>query len=173
MNSPAGQLAQEFFYKPMDRFGVRELSRLTKLDTKTVMKYLANLVHEGIVVKHKPKGGFVFFEANRLSSRYRFEKSYSLVRRVLFSGLIEFIEQEVNPKSIILFGSAKKGTYHEKSDIDLFVQSTQRRLELSRFERKIGHKINILFEENLQNLTPGLLQNIYNGELLSGNLEVA
>lgn len=166
------RIVKYFFYQPMSHFGVRELSRKTHTDTKTVTKYLDKLLHQKIVQKRKTKGSFPYFEANRLSHMYKFEKSHMLVAKIIKSRIVDFLEKETKPRTIVLFGSVKKGTYHDKSDVDLFIQSKYKNLDLSSFEKKIGHKINILFEDNLQQLSKGLLKNIYNGEVLAGELEV-
>lgn len=172
MATPQERLLNPFFFKPMARFGVRDLGRQSKLDTKTVMKYLDDFRREGLIVRHEPKGAYPYFEANRLSVRYRFEKSHVLIKKIISSGLIEYLEKHLNPKTIVLFGSVKKGTYHEKSDVDIFIQSSSKRIDLSRFETRLGHKISLFFDEHPKKLTPGLLQNIYNGEVLSGNLDL-
>lgn len=173
MATAQDSLLNLFFYQPMTRFGVRNLGRESKLDTKTVMKYLDGFRREGLIVRHKPKGSYPYFEANRLSVRYRFEKSHVLIKKIISSGLVEYLEKHLNPKTIVLFGSVKKGTYHEKSDVDIFIQAPSKRVDLSRFETRLGHKISLFFDENPKKLTPGLLQNIYNGEVLSGNLDLA
>ena len=165
-------LLKQFFYKPMSRFGVRGLARETKLDTKTVMKYLKELSDRKIIIKLLSKNSFPYYEANRLSLSYRFEKSHVLIKKIIESGLIEFIENKINPKAIVLFGSAAKGTYHEKSDVDIFVQAKYKKLELSKFKYLVRHKISLFFEDDAKNLSKGLLENIYNGEVLSGKLEV-
>lgn len=172
MNCIEEKIARHFFYQPMTHFGVRELGRKANVDTKTVMKYLRKLIKLKVVRKHRTKKSFPYFEANRLSYVYKFEKSHMLVAKIMESGIVDFIVGKTNPKAIVLFGSVKKGTYHDKSDVDIFVQAKYRRLDLSHFERYVGHKINILFEDDLQQLSKGLLKNIYNGDVLAGELEV-
>ena len=156
----------------MKHYGVRELSRVTKADTKTVMKYLKELVLQKVVVKHKETRKYPFYEANRQSYTYKHEKSEFLVKQIIRSGLIEFLEKNISPKAIVLFGSVQKGTYHSESDIDLFINANYRHLNLRNFEKKIGHSIQLLFESDLHNFNTGLLTNIYNGFVLSGKLEV-
>lgn len=160
-----------FFNKPMYKFHVRELGRITKLDTKTVMKYLKNFIKRKLVLRKKDKG-FPYYEANRLSRLYRYEKSQTAVKKIFWSGLLEFLEMKLKPKVIVLFGSISKGTYHKKSDIDIFVQAKEKRLDLNKFEKKIGYDIKLFFEKNLNNLSKGLLNNIIQGQILSGNLDV-
>lgn len=166
------KLLNLFFYKPMSKFGVRELSRQSKLDSKTVMAYLKELVKQQLVQRREPKGSFPYFEANRLSSAYRFEKSHALMKKIMKSGLVTHLEGQLSPNVIVLFGSVRKGTYHEQSDIDIFVQTSYKRVDLSRFEKVLGHPIRLLFEKDMKNLSAGLLENIYNGEVLSGKLEL-
>ena len=165
-------LLRQFFNKPMSKFGVRELSRQTDLDTKTIMKYLKDFINKRLVIKGTPKGTFPYYEANRLSPIYKFEKSHVLIRKIIESSLINFLEQKLQPKAIVLFGSIAKGTYHEKSDIDIFIHGKYCKVDLGKYEQKLKHKIRLLFEEDLKQLSPGLLENIYNGEILSGKLGV-
>lgn len=172
MNIYEQKLLDLFFERPMSKFHVRELGRLTDLDTKTVMKYLKDFVKKYLIVRKKEKKGFPFYEANRLSPLYRYKKSQLVIERIYESNLIPFLEKELKPQVIVLFGSVQKGTYHEKSDIDIFVQAKQMKLNLSKFEKKLKRKIVLFFEEDPKSLTKGLLQNIYNGYMLSGQLKL-
>ena len=165
-------LLELFYYQPMSAFGVRELSRKTNLDTKTVMKYLRQLISQRLVVRKKEPGHFPHYEANRLSQLYRFEKSHSLIKKILQTGLLYFLEKKCRPKTIVIIGSVQKGTYHRQSDIDLFVQAPYKKLNLARFENSLGHKISLLFESDMKTLNKGLIENIYNGEILFGKLEL-
>jgi predicted nucleotidyltransferase len=166
------KVIQPFFMNPMKQFGVRELSRVTHTDTKTVLKYLKEFVRKKIIVKHQEKGKYSNYEANRKSYLYRHEKSEFLIKKIIESGLIEYLEKKTNSKAIVLFGSVQKGTYHKESDIDIFVQGKYQRLNLSKFEKQIGYPIQLLFESKMKDLNAGLLTNLYNGLTLSGKLEV-
>ena len=140
----------------MVKYGVRELARITRLDTKTVMKYLKELVKERIILKRKEKGKYAYYEANRLSRIYRHEKSEVIVKSFFASGLIDFLEKNISPEAIVLFGSVQKGTYHKGSDVDLFVQAEYRAPNLKKFNAQIGHKIQLIFEKDLTKLSEGL-----------------
>jgi len=154
----------------MKQFGVRELSRITNLDTKTILKYLQKLSDQKIVVKIKEKNTFVHYEANRLSPSYRLIKSNYLTTKIAVSGLIDYLERELHPKALVLFGSVQKGTYMEKSDVDIFVQGKEHKIDLHNFEKLIGHEINLFYEEDLKNLSEGLRNNILRGNRLTGRL---
>ena len=93
--------------------------------------------------------------------------------------MIEFIDEYFhNPKSIVLFGSFRKGEDISNSDIDIAVENddfkkykTTSLRELSKFEKVIGRNIQIhLF--NRKNVDINLFNNITNGIVLSGFLEV-
>ncbi|MFA5856245.1 MAG: nucleotidyltransferase domain-containing protein [Candidatus Pacearchaeota archaeon] len=95
------------------------------------------------------------------------------------SGLVEFlIEYFKNPKSIVLFGSFRKGEDLSNSDIDIAIESDEVNdyqtiglRELIDFEKIIGKKIQIhVF--NRANIDNNLFNNIANGILLWGFLEV-
>ncbi len=166
------RLALPFFLHPMAQYGVRELGRMTHTDTKTVMKYLRELLAKKIIARRQEKGKFPRYEANRTSYLYQHEKSEFVVKKIFESGIIEFLEQQFSPKAIVLFGSVQKGTYHQGSDIDIFIQASYKRIDLSLFTKKIGHSIQLLCEENIHSLSKGLLTNICNGLKLAGKLEV-
>jgi len=161
-----------FYYYPMKPFGVRELAKELDINAKTVMKYLRSFVKDKIVVKIKERNKFVHYEANRLSKKYKILKSCAFMKRIAESGLIEFLEKELSPKAIVVFGSVQKGTYLKHSDVDIFIQGRERNVDVSFFEKKIGHDIQLLFAEDLSELTEGLKNNIINGNTISGGLEL-
>jgi len=95
------------------------------------------------------------------------------------SGMVEFLADYFNnPKSIILFGSFRKGEDISSSDIDIAIESdsikeyeTMGLRELSEFEKVIGKKIQLhLF--NRESVDINLFNNIANGIVLLGFLEV-
>ncbi len=165
-------IEEHFYNYPVRKFGVRELSRIANRDTKTVMKQLSTLTQHQIIKKNNIKGTYPSYEANRLSYLYRYKKSEYIVEKIMLSGLLECLGKKLHPKVIILFGSIQKGTYHQESDIDLFVQADYQQLNLNKFNKRIGHKIHLLFEKHIRNLSKGLLNNICNGRILRGTLEL-
>ncbi len=170
--SPLQKISLLFFHHPMAQYGVRELSKQTKTDTKTVMKYLQELVRKKIILRKHETGKFPYYEANRTSYVYHHEKSELIIKKIYHSSLIEYLEQQFTPKVIILFGSIRKGTYHTKSDVDIFIQAPYQKIDLTKFSKKIGYPLELFCEPNLQNLSKGLLSNIYNGLILAGKLEI-
>ncbi|MBU2637762.1 MAG: nucleotidyltransferase domain-containing protein [Nanoarchaeota archaeon] len=172
MNPHEQKILNLFFYDIMGKFQIREIGRITGLDVKTVIKYLKKFTKERLILRRKKRGGFPYYEANRCFSAYHHKKSIAALEKVYESGIIERLEKELNPKVVVLYGSMRKGVYHPKSDIDIFVQAKYKLVGLYDIETRLGHKVHLLFEEDLKNLSKGILQNIYNGVVISGVLEL-
>lgn len=95
------------------------------------------------------------------------------------SGVVEFLESQFHhPKSIILFGSFRRGEDISSSDIDIAIEldeqdeyATVHVKEFAGIERQIGKKITAhLF--NRKHIDLHVFNNITNGIVLSGFLEV-
>jgi len=157
-----------FFDYPTTNFQLREISRRTKIAVASVKRHVDILVKEKIVVK-KDNTIYQSYVANRDSTIFKRRKIQDIIERLHTSGLIEYIESECSPDCIILYGSASKGEDIESSDIDLYVQSSQKTLNLRKFS-SLGRNISVFFEKNFNNLSIELKNNIINGIILKGYL---
>ncbi len=165
------RLLQEFFDSPRKDFHMRELSRRIKLAQISVINHLSYLVKQNLVIKEK-KSIYPSYRANQENELFILLKKQNLMLRIKSSGLAKFLEDNLRPNCIILFGSASQGMDNEKSDIDLFIQAKESKLNLSKYSKLLNRNINLFFEPNLKNLNKELLNNIINGEILSGYLKV-
>lgn len=156
-----------FFEEPSKNFQIREISRLTKIAVTSVKKYLEELLKEGLIKKSTKTlyPSYIAEESNKMFTIY---KQQRIIYQLQLSGLLDYLTEKTLPRCIILFGSAAKGSYNKDSDIDLFIQSSEKSLDLKSFEKKLVHKINILFEPELKNLSKELFNNILNGVVLYG-----
>jgi len=152
-------------------FSARGIARNLKLSHATVLKYLADLEKLSLI-KKKEVTLYPTYYANTENQKYKFYKRNWLVFKINASGLIDYIQKEVLPSSIILFGSGAKATFTEKSDIDIFIEANVTKLDLSKYEKKLNRKINLLFEQNINNLSKGLRNNIMNGVVLYGFIKI-
>ncbi len=173
-----GQLGQkwdevtEFFYNfPQKEFHIRELARAAKIPKSTLQREIKNLLSAGLIKKKKriPYSVYVSDETNFW---YKFRKRESLIEKIYYSGLIDFLDKLLHPQVIILFGSGAKGEYVHKSDIDLFVLSSEKQVNLVKYERKLKRKINLLIKDNYNQLSPELFNNIINGYKLKGYIKL-
>ena len=162
---------QKFFDFPRKNFQMRELSRQVKLAQVSVINHLNALIKEGLILREK-KGLYPSFRANRENEDFKLLKKQNLTWRICKSGLIGVIDEKIRPNCIVLFGSGSRGEDTDESDIDLFVQATETVLDLKRHEKMLHRSINLLFEPNLKTLSRELLNNIVNGQVLSGYLKV-
>jgi len=165
------KIMELFFEEPSRNFQIREISRITKLAVTSVKNYLAELLEENLIKKDK-KTLYPSYISNQEYRLYKVYKKQFIVFNLYSSGLIDFLEDKTYSKCIILFGSVGKGEYDMKSDIDLFVQAKERSINLLKFERKLKHKLNLYFEEDLNKMSSELFNNIINGIKLSGYLKL-
>jgi len=150
---------------------MRELSRITKISHPSVIIHLKALSKDRLILKEK-KGIYPAFHSNRENELFKLYKRMNLLLRIQQSGLLDYIYNACMPDVIILFGSAAKGEDIEESDIDIFVQSPERKLNLEKYEKVLRREIAVFFEENLNKLNNELKNNIINGTILKGYLKV-
>ncbi len=175
----AVQRVIELFYKyPEKEFSLSDVAQLAGVAKTNLNEILTNL----------DKAQFIQIE--KLSKIWRIkanQKSWQFIRgKIVYnlnfiyqSGLVEFLYDLYNhPKSIILFGSSRRGEDLSNSDIDIAIENddfkeyrTLGLRELIEFEKASGRKIQI-HEFNRKNVDLSLFNNIVNGIILVGFLEV-
>ena len=166
-----------FLEHPNRSFHIRELARILNTNHMTVRKRLLQLVKEGYLICTK-SALTSNFQANISSKKYVNIRTYHHLEEIRKSNLIEHISDEFEPLAIILFGSYAKATDDDKSDIDLFVLSVNKKeLDLGTFEKKLGKKISLhIFTkgewEKTKQKNPHLVNSICNGMTLAGFIEV-
>lgn len=165
------KIMELFFEEPSRNFQIRGISRLTKIAVTSTKKYLGELKKENLILKDK-NTLYPSYVANQSDKIFNVYKQQNIILKIYSSGLIDYLENILYPRCIILFGSARKGEYNKKSDIDIFVQSKDKKISLTKFERILKHKINLFFEEDINKLSKELFNNITNGIKLSGYLKL-
>ncbi len=164
------KILQEFFDYPRKSFQMREISRNTKITQPSVINHLKALMKEELIIREN-KGIYPTYIANRDNEKFRAYKKINILLRLYDSKLIDDIYDKCSPKVIILFGSASIGEDTEQSDIDLFVDSKSKELNLKKYEKILKRKINILYEENFNRISAELKNNIINGIIIKGYLK--
>ncbi len=161
----AYRILELFMEFPTRDFSIRGIARQLNISHATVLKYITEL--QGLVNKND-ETLYPTYSANTQNKKYQFYKKNHTVWNLINSGIVDEIQKNCLPSSIILFGSAAKGTDTEKSDIDIFVESEETPINVSRYEKALKRKINLLFEKNPENLSKELRNNILNGTILYG-----
>src|SRR3989338_856899 len=138
------KILEKFIEEPEREFHVREVARAVKVSPATASQYLKKLAKAGLLTS-KLERNHRLYRANAESSNYRDTKIHYNISRIKGSGLVDYLKIELNhPKAIILFGSFRKGDNVPESDIDIFVvAAVKKKLNLSGFEKKLGHPIQL------------------------------
>ncbi|MFH1631180.1 MAG: nucleotidyltransferase domain-containing protein [Candidatus Aenigmatarchaeota archaeon] len=168
-------VANVFFREPMAMHYLREISKKAGIAHTSVKRELESLKSAGIIEERVDKKGeriFPIFFANIGDGRYLKYKKLSNIINLIESGLLEYLKDEIMPSAIILFGSYLRGEDTEDSDIDLFVSSKKQKITLSKFEKLLGRNIQLHFNDEFDKSTRELKNNILNGMMISGYLEV-
>lgn len=167
-----------FFYKnSYDEVYLRELSKRLKLNVFSVKTYADELVKEGLLLETR-KGKERYLKAsNNLTFKY-LKIAYNL-HKFLSSGIIDYIKEKVPLlTSIVIYGSVARGEDSEKSDLDLLIIGQKVRLDLRKFEEKLGREIIPLFFKwsewkKQARKNKGFYQNvIIDGIVVYGNMPV-
>jgi predicted nucleotidyltransferase len=159
----------QFIQDPIKKFSARALARALKISHATVLKYLQDFQKQDLIFKYN-KTLYPTYHANSSNQYYILYKKTYIKEQIIRSDLITFIADKIYPFSIILFGSCAKGSFNNNSDIDIFVEANHQELDLKKFERILGRKINLLFEKNIYSLSKELWVNVVNGQVLYGYL---
>ena len=173
-NGTTWRTAEVFFLNPGKAQYLKGISRKIGLAHTSVKKSLNELVRRGLVketVEKKGKRRFPLYIANTGDKLFYRHKVIYNITSLIESGLIEHIENKLAPRSIVVFGSYRRGEDAEDSDIDIFVECEKEKLDLARFERKLSRNIELHFNENFSSYPQELKNSIINGIVLSGFLE--
>ena len=164
MDKNMDKILELFFEQPNKKFTIRSIAKITSIPKSTVHNYLAKLKSEKLVTKDNQGSNTKLFKVKKIN--YFLEKMHT-------TGLIDYLGNVFTPSCIILFGSFRKGDSVRDRDIDIFLETTKKiEPDLSKFEEKLKHKIQIFKETNIKKLQPRLFNNVVNGIKLEGFFKV-
>ena len=164
MNQKWNRVLKLVFEYPNQKFTIREISKRTKIPSSSVQRYLEELRKEGVITKE-----------NRpiVTPYFKFKKAFFIIDMLFKIGLIDYLNETLTPSAIIVFGSIRKGEYEHESDIDIFIETTKKHeVNLSDFEKKMNHKIQLFIEKDINDLPPKLLNSVVNGIKLKGYFKI-
>jgi len=159
------KLLKVFLNNSTDSFRLRELSRLSKISPASVITYLKEFIKKGLIKQYE-KRGISFYQAERDSEKFTLYEKISILYELNSSGIVEFLWDKLSPHAIILYGSFARGQAIEDSDIDLFIVGKEKKVNLENFERLLGKKIHLMFEEQPKKIPEKLKINLINGIVL-------
>jgi predicted nucleotidyltransferase len=163
-----------FFESPTKRMYLADISRKIGLAHTSVKRNLGSLLRLNIITEEVEKRGsrrFPAYKANMDTQEYRIQKQLFNISSIKESGLIQYLQENIMPRSIVLFGSYWKGEDTEASDIDLYIEAPKAEVMLDKFEKLLKRKLQLHFNESFASFPKELKNNIINGVVLSGYLE--
>ena len=163
------QIKEYFNINSTTKLRVRQIERELKLPLPSVIRYLKELCEENILTTYEISN-IKLFLADRTSGEFLLEKRLYNIKSL--KKLVRYIKKELDNPTIILFGSYSKGEDIESSDIDLYLECKKEDLKLEKFKKQLHRNIQLHFKESFNNYPPELKNNIINGLVLEGYLEV-
>lgn len=143
-NTIMGKLLVFFYRNSYEELYLRQLSRRLRLSTFSVKTYVDELVKEGILLETRRGKERYLKASNNLTFRY-LKIAYNL-HKFLSSGIIDYLKEKIAVlSSVVIYGSIARGEDTENSDLDLLIIGQKVRLDLKKFEEKLGREIIPLF----------------------------
>lgn len=169
-------ILKPFFEDSTRKISIRELSRILKINHTTARQHLNKLTDEEILHLEK-KGVYSFYEII-LSRKFLNLKLFYNLEKIRKSNIIDFLLENYEFPTMVLFGSYASATDNMNSDIDIcLITNVKKEISFEKFEKKLNrkislHKFNKTEWEKLKKRNPNLVNNICNGLVLSGEFEV-
>ncbi|MBI2577131.1 nucleotidyltransferase domain-containing protein [Candidatus Woesearchaeota archaeon] len=168
---------KQFFEEPEREFHLREFARLSKINPMTASKHLGQWVKNGILGVRNERGLKIYHSKSENLMYKEYKKIYTWLK-IMGSGLVEFLREELNQPTIILFGSCARGEDNGNSDMDIFVLTeTKKEVQAKPFEKKVNRPIqlHIMSHQELgksKKTNHDLVNSLINGKVLHGYFEV-
>lgn len=159
---------------------LREISRLLKVSPSAISKAIINLEKEEfIIIKRDKRINLLLIGLNRDKPFVVNFKRAENLKLLYESGLSDFLRDEFMGSTIFLFGSYSYGEDVLKenndgnSDIDIAVIGRkEKQIDLSKFEKLLEREIIINFYDSWEDIHKNLKDNILNGILLNGGVDL-
>ncbi len=166
------EIVKFLIMKAEKAFTAHAIARSLEVSQPGISKALPLLQKERLITIEKDR------ESKRLSIRLNRDNPYVIhTKRAenlkYIYPLKEYLEESLPGATIILFGSYARGEDTTSSDIDIaIIGRKEKELDLGRYEYMLERKIILNFYSALKHIHKELRENICNGILLSGGIEL-
>ena len=162
------------FIKAGTAINQRAVARLLGVSAPAVMKALPRLErHDFINITRDKESKRLAIELNRDNHRVMQLKRVDNLKQIYESGLSDFLEKEFAGGTLVVFGSYSRGDDTERSDLDLaIIGRKEKAINLSNYEKALERKINFNFYESWKTIHKNLKENLCNGMVLAGGVEL-
>ncbi len=155
-------------------FNQRQIAKDLRVSPPAVMKALPELEkREFIKINQDKESKRWSVGLNRDNYKIMQLKRVDNLRQIYESGFADFLEKEFAGATIILFGSYSRGEDTLNSDIDIAVIGRKdKMIELGKYEKMLNREININFYDSFKKIHKHLKENLCNGIILIGGIEL-
>ena len=168
------EILRLLFVKAGVSLNQRQIAIALGVSQPAVTKALPNLEKENFILIKKDK------ETKRWAIKLNMDnhkvmqlKRVDNIKQVYESRFADFLEKEFAGATIILFGSYSRGDDTLNSDIDVAVIGRKNKLiNLEQFEKMLEREIRINFYDSFKDIHKNLKENLLNGIVLSGGIEL-
>lgn len=155
-----------------EKLSQREIALLLHVSPTAVANSIQKLISSRLIQVERTKT-INFISFNRDEELAIELKRVENLRNIYLSGLSGYLERELAGSTILLFGSYSIGEDTHTSDIDIAViERKDKKLSLGEYEKVLNRKINIQFYNSWKNINVHLKNNILNGIVLHGSVEL-
>ena len=169
-------LEQEIFaflsLRSGEKFSQREIAKILNVSPTAVSNSIKKLKDDNLIRLEKTKTiNFIYF--NNTDKRATEIKRVENLKNIYISGVSDYFEKELPGGTIILFGSYSRGEDVNTSDIDIAViERKNKMINIEKYENILKRKINVNFYNSWKDIDKHLRNNILNGILLHGGIEL-
>lgn len=156
--------------KTGEKLSQREIALSLNVSPTAVKNSLDNLKD---LVKIEKTKTINFISYNRENPFAIKLKRIENLKHIELSGLVEYLEEKFAGATIILFGSFSKGEDTIISDIDIAIIGRKDKIiNLEKYEKILFKKVNLNFYSSFKEIHKHLKNNILNGIVLIGSVEL-
>lgn len=158
--------------KAGEKLSQRDIAKLLNVSPTAVANAVRKLIEKKLAKMEKTKT-INFISFNREEQKSIELKRTENLKNVYLSGLSDYLGEQLAGSTIILFGSYSKGEDTNTSDIDVAVIGRKdKMLNLENYEKPLNRKINVNFYDSWKSIHKHLKNNILNGIILHGSVEL-
>lgn len=166
-----------FYAYPQDEISLSDLCKEVEISKTTGNHIISLLEKQGFLVV-RPLGRVWRIQADIHHPYFTRKKIPFNLQLTYESGIIEWIHENIpSARTIILFGSYRKGDDIETSDLDIAVEVIDEKNEVVQLTLKnFGYRIDVPVQIHIfsrKSIDRNLFSNIANGVILEGFLEVS
>jgi predicted nucleotidyltransferase len=168
------EILRLLFIKSGISLNQRRIAEMLGVTPPAIMKALPKLEEANLInIKQDKESKRWAIELNRENHKIFQLKRVDNLMQIYQSGLADFLEKEFAGAAIILFGSYSRGDDTVNSDIDIAVIGRkEKKVEFTNFNEMLGREIIINFYPSFKEIHSHLRENIFNGIILSGGVEL-